>query len=416
MVLSENSTKHIDTNDLLELLIEGGLERIGEAVQILINAAMLAERERYLGAAPHQRSETRNGHANGFKDKRVKTRVGELALKVPQTRDSKFYPSALQKGIRSERALRLAVAEMYINGVSTRKVASIVQELGGYNINSAAVSRATAELDGVLEEWRNRDLGAFTYVFLDARYENVREGASIIDNGVLIAVGVNAAGHREIIGVSVELSEAEVHWRKFLLSLQQRGLHGLHLIISDDHAGLRAARRSVFPSVPWQRCQYHLQQNAMKYIPRVEMRTEVFKDIRAIFNSHDRAEAEYYLRKAVEKYAESAPRLSDWMPENLPEAFTVFAFPQSHQIKIRTSNMVERVNREVKRRTSVVSIFPNAASCLRLVTACLMEMTEGWLAVQLPYLASHTAAGTIVLNNQPSLNAVQTKAKYKRRK
>jgi transposase-like protein len=377
MVLPEDSTKYIK-KEILEILTEGGFERIGEALQILINAAMLAEREKYLGAGPYERTESRSGQANGFKPKTMKTRVGEIPLAVPQTRDGKFYPSCLEKGQRSEKALRLAVAEMYLQGVSTRKVMAITEELCGFEISSSQVSKATAELDSLFKAWRERPLGSFMYVYLDARYENVREGGVVIDQAVLVAVGVSQDGKREVLGVSVELSEAEVHWRKFLQSLQQRGLNGVQLFISDDHEGLKAARKAVFAGVPWQRCQYHLQQNAQKYVPKDEMKEQAAADIRAVFNAPDAKEAERLLTKVVASYEKSAPRLSAWMAESLPEGLTVFAFPAKHRKRIRTTNCVERLNREIKRRTRVVSIFPNAASCLRLVTAVLMEASEDW--------------------------------------
>jgi transposase-like protein len=385
MVLPEDSTKYIK-KEILEILTEGGFERLGEALQILINAAMLAEREKYLGAGPYERTESRSGHANGFKSKTMKTRVGEIPLAVPQTRDGKFYPSCIEKGQRSEKALRLAVAEMYLQGVSTRKVMAITEELCGFEISSSQVSKATAELDSLFMVWRDRPLGCCRYVYLDARYEKVREGGVVIDQAVLVAVGVSEDGKRSVLGVSVDLSEAEVHWRKFLQSLQQRGLHGVELFISDDHEGLKAARKAVFSGVPWQRCQYHLQQNAQKYVPKNDMKEGAAADIRAVFNAPDAKEAERLLNKAVASYEKSAPRLSAWMAENLPEGMTVFAFPAKHRVKIRTTNCVERLNREIKRRTRVVSIFPNAASCLRLVTAVVMETSEDWLSERNIYL------------------------------
>jgi putative transposase len=377
MVLHDDNTKNAKT-DILEMLSEGGLERIGEVIQILLNTAMLAEREKYLGAGRYERTETRTGQANGFKPKTIRTRVGEIPLAVPQTRDGGFYPTCLEKGQRSEKALTLAIAEMYLQGVSTRKVMAITQELCGFEVSSSSVSKATAELDQLLSDWRERPLGCYPYVYLDARYEKVREGGVVIDQAVLVALGVSESGKREVLGVSVELSEAEVHWRKFLHGLQQRGLTGVLLFVSDNHEGLKAARKAVFPSVPWQRCQYHLQQNAQKYVPKEEMRTQVAADMRSIFNAPDSAEAERLLSKATASYEKSAPRLSEWMTNSVPEGLTVFAFPAKHRKLIRTTNGVERLNREIKRRTRVVSIFPNSASCLRLVTAVVMEISEDW--------------------------------------
>ena len=265
-----------------------------------------------------------------------------------------------------------------MQGVSTRKVAAITEQLCGTEISSTQVSRATAQLDGILESWRNRPLGEIVYLYLDARYEKVRQDGQIRDAAVLIASGVAPDGHRKLLGVSVSLSEQEIHWRAFLQSLVDRGLSGVQLIISDDHAGLKAARQAVFGGIPWQRCQFHLQQNAGAYVPRKEMLAEVAADIRTVFNAPDRPTAEAYLAKIVQKYAKSASRLADWLEKNIPEGLTVFAFPASHQRKIRTTNGLERVNREVHRRSQVVSIFPNESACLRLISAILMEIDEEW--------------------------------------
>jgi len=229
-----------------------------------------------------------------------------------------------------------------------------------------------------LAAWRKRPLGEIVYLFLDARYEKVRQDGQIRDAAILIASGVDPAGKRRILGVSVSLSEQEVHWRTFLQSLVARGLGGVQLIVSDDHAGLKAARQAVFGGIAWQRCQFHLQQNAQAYVPRKELQAEVANDIRIIFNAPDRATAEQYLAKTVQKYAKIASRLADWMEKNIPEGLTVFSFPADHRRRLRTTNGLERVNKEVHRRTQVVSIFPNEAACLRLISAVLMEIDEEW--------------------------------------
>lgn len=289
-----------------------------------------------------------------------------------------FYPQSLEKGMRSERALKLALAQMYIEGVSTRKVAAITEQLCGFEVSSAQVSRAAAELDDILEQWRQRPLGRCPYVYLDARYEKLRHGGVVVDVAVLVALGVDEQGRRQVLGVSVALSEAEVHWRTFLQALQGRGLHGVELFISDDHAGLKAARQAVFPSIPWQRCQFHLHQNAMAYVPRLEMRKAVAGDIRAVFNAPNETEARRLLKLTVERYAQSAPRLAAWLEENLPQGLTVFQFPEEHRRRVRTVNLLERLNKEIRRRTRVATLFPNEASCLRLVSAVLMEVSEEW--------------------------------------
>jgi len=364
--------------DVIELLINDGFDGIGEAIQLLINQAMYIERQRYIGVGPYERSENRQDTANGFKSKTIDSRVGDFEVAVPQVRSGNFYPNSLEKGERSERALKLALAEMYVQGVSTRKVAAITKKLCGFEVSSTQVSNASKGMDKMLEEWRNRPLGCYSYVVLDARYEKVREGGHVVDCAVLIALGIGKDGKRKVLGCSVALSEAEVHWRDFLKSLQARGLHGMKLITSDDHSGLKKALRSVFPSVPWQRCQYHLQQNAQSYVPKQDMKKEVASGIRAIFNTPNNEEAQRLLNKFIEKYKEKAPSLVTWAEENLAEGFTVFQFPEEHRIRIRTSNMLERLNREIRRRTRVVTVFPNKKSCLRLISAILMETSEEW--------------------------------------
>jgi transposase-like protein len=378
--------EHRSIDDAVELLKEHGFEGLAEAVTVLLNTAMVAERSEYLGAAPYERSATRIGHANGFKDKTLRTRLGALSLRVPQTRDSEFYPQSLEKGLRSERALLLSIAEMYVQGVSTRRVKKIVEELCGMEVSSTQVSRAAAQLDELLEAWRTRDLGRYRYLILDAQYEKVRQGGQVLDAAVLIACGVGADGKRDVLGCSISLSEAEVHWRAFLSNLKDRGLHGMELIVSDAHEGLRAARKAVFGSIPWQRCQFHLQQNAGQYVPSMAMRAPVAADIRAIFTAPDLEEAEHLLEKLLKKYAKTAPKLVAWAEENLPEGFTVFSFPPSHRRRLRTTNLLERLNEEIRRRTRVARLFPNEASCLRLVTAIVMEVAEDWQTADKRYL------------------------------
>ena len=359
-------------------IAERGLEAIPELMRVLINNAMQVERSKYLQAGEYERTEERKGHANGYKPKTVKTRIGEITFAVPQVREGGFYPSALEKGLRSERALMITLAEMYVQGVSTRKVKAITEQLCGVEVSAMQVSRAMAQLDEVLQEWRERPLGEMAYLYVDARYEKVREAGQVRDAAVLLATGISPQGERQVLGVSVSLSEHETHWKAFLRSLKDRGLNGIQLVISDDHEGLGAARRAVFGSVPWQRCQFHLQQNAGAYLPKQSMRMEVAADIRAMFNAPDRKAAEEFLQLAVQKYAVSAPRLSAWLEENLSEGFSVFDFPLEYRRSIRTTNSLERINREIRRRTRVVGVFPNEASCLRLISALLMEISEEW--------------------------------------
>ena len=309
-------------------LLAQGLDGAGEALRILVNEAAKIERSEYLGARPHERTPERRDHANGFKPKTMLTRMGEITFAVPQTRESGFYPSALEKGTRTEQALNLALAEMYVQGVSTRKVIEVLQRLVGpeVSISSTQVSRATERLDAGLAAWRARPLGPTPYVLLDARYERVREGGQVVDCAVLVAVGITETGHRRVLGVSVQLSEAEVHWRSFLDDLVRRGLTGVKLVVADDHAGLKAARRAVWPSVPWQRCQFHLQQNAQAYVTRLDQREPAARRIRAVFNAPERAEAKRLLGEAIALWRVDAPKLADWAEANLPDGFAVFDF------------------------------------------------------------------------------------------
>jgi transposase-like protein len=373
--------EHNPLQDAFTALLNHGLDGAGEALRILVDEASKIERENFLNAGAYERSAERTDHANGFKPKTMKTRLGEITFAVPQVRGGGFYPSALEKGSRTDQAVNLMMAEMYVQGVSSRKVIDVLQRLLGpeLSISSTQVSRATAQLDAGLATWRERPLGPTPYVLLDARYERVREEGQIVDCAVLVAIGITADGKRRILGVSVALSEAEVHWRAFLDSLIRRGLSGVKLIVSDDHAGLKAARRATLPSVPWQRCQFHLQQNAQAHITRIDQREAAGRRIRAIFNAPDRAEAERMLKQAVEAWRADAPKLASWAEENLADGFTVFNFPQGHRVRLRTTNGLERINREIKRRTRVASIFPNTASCLRLVSALLAEADEEWL-------------------------------------
>ena len=359
---------------LLEQLTTQGLDALPDLFRVLLNAAMQIERQRHLGAAPHERTEGRTGHANGYKDKTLATCLGQITVAVPQVREGSFYPQSL------ERALKLALAEMYVQGVSTRKVAAITEQLCGFAVSSGQVSQAAQELDATLDAWRSRPLGECPYLLLDARYEKVRQAGVVQDAAVLIAVGVDAAGGRQVLGVSVALSEQETHWRQFLQGLVGRGLGGVRLIVSDAHEGLRAARLAVFGSTLWQRCEFHLQQNASAHVLRQDMKAQAASDIRAVFNAQDKTEADALLRRAVQKYAATAPKLAAWMEQALPEGLAVFALPEPHRRLLRTTNSVKRINREVRRRTRVASIFPKEASCLRLVSALLMEISDDWQA------------------------------------
>ena len=364
--------------EAITAISERGFDGMGDALRILFNEAMLIERENYLQAGAYERNENRVDYSNGFKPKTLNTRLGALEVAVPQTRDSGFYPSFLERGIRSERALNISIAEMYVQGVSTRKVTKVLESLCGLTVSSTQVSRASQLLDDEFAKWRARPLGRYKHLILDALYENVRQGGCVLDCAVFVAYGIDYEGKRTVLGVSTGLSESEVHWRGFLESLIARGLHAVQSMTSDAHAGLRAALKATFPGVIWQRCQFHLQQNAQAYVPKKEMKAPVAEDIRNIFNAPNRVEADRLLKLTQEKYVKIAPKLSEWMEVSIPEGLTIFHFETRHRKRLRTSNMAERVNKEIRRRTRVVTIFPSVESCLRLITGVLVEIDEAW--------------------------------------
>lgn len=377
MARSENDTVF---REVIEVILENGLDGLADALSIVINEAMKVERSRTLHAGPYERCNNRMGYANGYKPKTLNSRIGKLFLSVPQVRGDgvSFYPTALEKGMRSERALKVALAEMYVQGISTRKVTKVLEDLCGLEISSSEVSRCAALLDDELDKWRTRPLGRIRFLQLDATYVKVRVDGEVRSCAVLVAIGVNPEGYRSVLGISVSLSEAEVHWRQFLQSLRKRGLHGVELITSDDHQGLREAMQPVFNGVSWNRCHVHLQRNATAYVPKVTMRKEVAEDIRQIFNAKDAHKAQALLDETVEKYSKTASKLSEWMEDNIPDGFAVMKYPSKIRRLWRTTNMLERLNKEIKRRTRVVMVFPNEKSIQRLISALLMETSQEW--------------------------------------
>ncbi len=281
----------------------------------------------------------------------------------------------------------LAVAEMYIKGVSTRDAEAVMREFGLESLSSSQVSRATAVLDEELEAWRNRPLGEIRYLIVDAKYEKVREGGVVRDAAVLSAIGIGPDERRRVLGVSCALSEAEVHWRAFLESLVKRGMRGVCYIVSDDHPGLGAARKAVLGGATWQRCQFHLAQNAIHHAPNLAIKKTIGKELRRVWNARDGKAAEAELGQLVAAYREPAPKLANWLEKNIPEGLAVFALPERHHKRLRTSNTMERsIQQEIKRRTVKVRVFPNEASLERLVTAILVEIDEKWATNDKPYI------------------------------
>ena len=375
---------------LLEHLIEHGPGDIATVFGRAFELAMQIERERFLGAGLYERTAERRGYANGYKPKRIDTPAGTVTVRVPKTADHEgdpFYPQSRERGRRSVRAVMLAVAEMYLKGVSTREAEAVMREFGLESLSSSQVSRAAALLDEDLEAWRTRPLGEIKCLILDARYEKMRHGGIVRDAAVLSAVGIGSDERRRVLGVSVALSEAEVHWRAFLESLQARGLRGVEHVVCDDHAGLRAARRAVLGAATWQRCQFHLAQNAIHHAPNISIRKRIGAELRAVWNAGSLAKAEAALAELVATHRQSAPSLAAWLEENVPEGLAVFALPEPHRRRMRTSNPMERaVQQELKRRTVKVRVFPNEASLERLVSAVLVEIDDRWAADTKAYL------------------------------
>lgn len=373
-------TTHHDP--LINLLFEDGLQNaLPRIAEILMNAAMLLEREKHIGTAPYQRGAERNGYANGFKSRRFQTGIGTLELSVPQVRESDtvFRTSLLEKGSRSDRALKSAIATMYVEGVSTRRVTRIMEQMCGFEVSSGQVSNLNKQLDSEFDKWRNRPLPGISFMTLDATYYKVRIDGVVRDCATLIAHGIRRDdGKRMILGVSCALSESEVHWRGFLAGLKERGIGIPDLVTSDAHSGLKAALKASLNGTPWQRCQFHLQKNAQEYVTKQHLKGKVASDIKVIFNADDHAHAQERLKDFVKIYGESQPRLAAWAEENLPEGFAVFAFPEAHRKRMRTSNACENVNGQIKKRTRVVGLFPSEESLLRLVTGVLIEISETW--------------------------------------
>ena len=374
---------------VMEQLMAEGPQAMAQVMTTLMNLAMRMEREQFLGAGHYERSLGRHGYANGTKSKKIDTPAGTLTLDVPKTADTPkpFFPQSLERGRRSCRAVMLAAAEMYVKGVSTRAVEKVLAEFGIEGLSSTQVSRAAALLDEELKAWRNRPLGCFRYLFLDARYEKTREHGVADDCAVLSAIGIDPAGKRRVLGVSVAFSEAEVHWRAFLESLVARGLQGVEFITSDDHSGLKAARQAVLPGARWQRCQFHLAQNAIHHAPNQAIRKTIGDELRAVWDTQNLGSAQEELKRLVAKYRSSAPKLAGWLENNVPEGLAVFKLPKQHWRPMRTSNPIERsIQQELKRRTRKIRVFPNEASLVRLVSAILVEIDEQWAASQKPYV------------------------------
>jgi putative transposase len=353
-----------------------------EIVERVLKELLEAEMTEHVGAAPYERTENRTGHRNGHKPLTLRTRVGTLNLLVPQDNEGTFCTRLFSRYQRNEKALVLAFMEMYVEGVSTRKVKEVTETLCGTSFSKSLVSSLAGRLDAELEAWRSRPLEAeaYPYLFVDARYEKERVGHRIVSQGVLIVSAVRAReGLREILGVEVADTESEASYQELFRSLKARGLSGVELVVSDDHEGLKAAVSRHFQGASHQRCQVHYARNLLGMVGCVR-RKELAADLRGVFAAPDMRSALGLASSAAEKWrVKGYTKVAEHMEEHIEECLTCLAFPESHRRRIRTTNGLERLNQEIKRRTRVVRSFPHRGACLRLVTALAVEQSEEWL-------------------------------------
>jgi putative transposase len=372
--------RRADAQMAQEVLLDDS-DFLREIVERVLQELLEAEMTEHVGAAPHERTDARKGHRNGHKPRTLRTRVGTLNLLIPQDREGTFSTRLFSRYQRNEKALVLALMEMYVEGVSTRKVKDITEELCGTSFSRSLVSSLASHLDSELEAWRNRRLEAeaYPYLFVDARYEKARVDGRVIGQGVLIVSAVSDEGFREILAVEVADTESEATYQELFRSLKARGLSGVELVISDDHEGLKSAIARHFQGASHQRCQVHYTRNLLGMVSYTK-RKELAADLRGVFAAPDRCSALKLASSAAKKWREKGhEKVACHLEEHIEESFSCLAFPESHRRRIRTTNGLERLNQEIKRRTRVVRIFPNRKACLRLVTALAVEHSEEWV-------------------------------------
>lgn len=375
---TKDMTEKITAREQMLALLQGD-DAIRALLESTVQAVLEAEMDEALGAGRGERTADRRGYRSGHYRRRLVTRVGTLELRIPQDRDGLFSTEVFSRYQRSEKALLLALAQMYVHGVSTRKVRAVTEELCGHGFSASAVSSVTKTLDEELHRFMNRALEEeYPYLILDARYERVREDGVIRSRAVLVAIGIDWEGRRQILGVELAERESTSSWKHFLLGLKSRGLHGVYLAVTDDHAGLKKAIAEVLPAALWQRCYVHFLRNALDYLPRTADRT-VLQELRWLYDRHDVNEARHDLSKWLERWSGQHRKLCDWVEANIEEIFTFYRLPRTHHKHLKSTNLLERLNQELKRRTHVVRIFTDEACCLRLVRALAIETHEDWI-------------------------------------
>jgi len=360
-------------------LLSSDPDFIRPIVQQVVQEVLEGEMEEALGAQKGERTAGRVGYRSGYYSRTLITRVGKLELRVPQDRQGRFRTEVFERYQRSEKALVAALAEMYVQGVSTRKVKAITEELCGHEFSASTISRINESLDVELAKFAARDLEEeYPYIVLDARYEKVREDGLIRSRAVQIAIGINWDGRRCVLAVELAHRESQTSWKEFLLKLKQRGLRGVEFVVSDDHPGLKKAIAEILSTAIWQRCYVHFLRNALDYLPR-RGDDDCMMELRWLYDRHDAQEARRDLAAWLTKWSSKYPKLCDWVESNIEETFSFYRLPREHHKHMKSTNMLERLNEEIKRRTHVVRIFPNEASCLRLVRALAVEIHENWI-------------------------------------
>ncbi|HEY7123782.1 MAG TPA: IS256 family transposase [Ktedonobacterales bacterium] len=367
----------LDSETLQRLF--AGKDQLAHLLEQVLNQVLEAQVTEQLQAAPYERTDTRQGYRNGYKPRQLTTRVGTLSLRVPQVREGQFSTELFARYQRSEQALILTLMEMVVNGVSTRKVAQITEDLCGKEFAKSTVSDLCKGLDPLVQAWNERDLSqqGYPFVLVDALVLKVRERGQVRAMSALLAIGVNAQGYREVLGLQLGDSESEASWTTLFTWLKRRGLQGVDLVVSDDHGGLVKAVRQHFQGATWQRCQTHLARNILDAAPKV-LHDELHARIRAVFEAPDGEMARTLLAKLIAEYAERAPAAIATLERGFDDATAVLALPSPYRKRLRTTNGVERLNEEVRRRERVIRIFPNRESVIRLVGALLMELDEQW--------------------------------------
>lgn len=363
----------------IKALLLSDRDGLRAVLQAALQEALEAEMTEALQAGKSERTPDRVAYRSGYYERKLITRVGVLELRVPQDRGGHFSTELFDRYQRSEKALVSTLAEMYVQGVSTRKVKAITEELCGHSFSASTISAATARLDETLKAFFERRLAEpYPYLILDARYERAREGGVIASQAVLVAIGVDWEGRRQVLGVETANRESRSSWRAFLDGLRARGLHAVEYVVSDDHAGLKAAIREILPEAAWQRCYVHFLRNALDYLPR-RHDDDCLMELRWFYDRRNLDEVRRDIAQWVTKWQARYPKLVAWVEENVEETLTYYRLPLAHHKHMKSTNMLERLNQELKRRTLVVRIFPNPASCLRLTRALAIEMHEGWL-------------------------------------